>query len=133
MIKVKIEASVAVVLFIPSKKKVMFKVIIKTPMAISLGRSSFLIFTFFFCAKKNGARRREAKANLKKAKLMGGNSSRVTFATTKLAPQIRWARIKTRYGRGLDSICENTCSITIPKFLRGDPDQMKIQQPECLF
>lgn len=89
-----------VVLLIPSKKKVMFKTIMKTPMAMSLGRSALSILTFLVSAKKKGAKRSEAKANRKRAKLIGGNSCRVTLATTKLAPQIRWAIIRAIYGIG---------------------------------
>ncbi len=89
------DASMTVVRLMPSKKKVMFKVMIKTPMATSFGRSFLSIFTFFVSAKKNGAKSSEAKANLRRAKLIGGNSCRVILATTKLAPQIKWARIKT--------------------------------------
>ena len=42
------------------------------------------------------AKKREAKAKRKKAKVEGGNSCRVILATTKLAPQIIWARINAR-------------------------------------
>ena len=100
IIRVKKEASMAVVLLIPSKKKVMFRVIINTPMAMSLGRSFFEIFTFLVSVKKKGAKSSEAMANLRRAKLIGGNSCKVIFATTKLAPQIRWARINAKYGIG---------------------------------
>lgn len=96
MIRVRTEASMTVVLLIPSKKKVMFKTIIKTPMAINLGKSFLSIFTFFVSEKKNGASRSEARANLSRARLMGGNSCKVILATTKLAPQMRWAKIKAK-------------------------------------
>ena len=100
MIRVSTEALIAVVLLIPSKKKVMFKAMMKIPIATSLGRSFLSIFTFLVSEKKKGAKSREARANLRSAKLIGGNSCKVIFATTKLVPQIRWARIKAKYGIG---------------------------------
>src|SRR3989344_5046345 len=104
---VKIEAFMAVVRVIPSKKKVMFKVIIKMPTNINLGKSARSILNWRLWAKKNGVKRIQAKAKRNRAKLIGGNSCSVILATTKFAPQIRWAKIKATYGRGLDRICED--------------------------
>lgn len=94
MIRVKVEALMAVVLLMPSKNRVMFKLMVNTPMAISFGKSALFILTFFVSDRKKGAKNKEAKAKRKKAKDMGGNSCKVILAITKLAPQIRWAIIK---------------------------------------
>lgn len=95
-VRVKTEASIAVVLLRPSKKSEIFKVMANTPTAINFGKSCFDIFTFLLADIKNGAKKKQAKANLKKIKLIGGNSCKVIFATTKFAPQIRWASIKAK-------------------------------------
>lgn len=108
IIKVRIEAFMAVVLFIPSKKKVIFKVIAKIPIAISFGKSSFLILIFLVSAKKNGAISSEAKEKRRSAKLIGGNSCKVILATTKFAPQIRCAISRAIYGRGFLTIRDDT-------------------------
>lgn len=94
IIKVNTEASMTLVRLMPSKKKVILSVIIKTPMQISFGKSFLSILTFLLSAKKNGARSKDARAKRRNARLMGGNSCKVTLATTKLTPQIKWARIK---------------------------------------
>ena len=82
------------VLEIPSKKNAIFKVIIKIAAAISLGRSEGIIFTFLAWIRRKGTKNKQARAKRRKARLMGGNSSRVILATTKLAPQIKWAITK---------------------------------------
>lgn len=81
----------AVVRIIPSKKKAMFRVMIKMPIMISFGISFLLIWILRVSARKKGASRSEAKVNLKKAKVLGGISCRVILATTKFPPQIMWA------------------------------------------
>lgn len=96
IIKVSTEAFMTDVLLIPSKKKAMFKVMAKIPIATSFGRSCFLILIFLLSARKKGAIKREAKAKRNTARLMGGNSCKVILATTKLAPQIRWAISRAR-------------------------------------
>lgn len=99
IIRVITEADVASVLLIPEKKKAIFRVIIKIPTAISLGRCCDFIVTFFLWIKKKGAINKQARAKRRKARVKTGNSCRVILLTTKCAPQIVWAAIKARYGK----------------------------------
>ena len=68
--------------------------IIKIPIRMSLGRCTGLIWAFLVSAIKKGDKNSEAKENLSRAKVIGGNSVKVNLATTKLAPQIKWASIR---------------------------------------
>ena len=75
--------------------------IIVTPTPTKYGKSSTLIFTFLVSAKKNGVNSKEARLNLNSAKELGGNSCKVTLATTKLAPQMAWAKNRAINGKYL--------------------------------